>query len=42
VQPEETTELVGEPDTTLAIHNCGRVPRRDVVKLKPLYLRVLP
>jgi len=37
VSPEELTELVIEPDTALAILNRGRVPRRDVVKLMPVY-----
>ena len=37
VQPEEMMELVVEPDTGLAILNRGRVPRRDVVKLTPVY-----
>jgi len=34
---EEISELVVEPDTALAIFTRARVPRRDVVKLRPLY-----
>lgn len=37
VQPDEVSELVVEPDTALAILTRARVPRRDVVKLRPLY-----
>lgn len=35
--PDELTELVVEPDTALAILTRARVPRRDVVKLSPVY-----
>jgi len=34
---EEISELVVEPDTALAIFTRARVPRRDVVKLRPVY-----
>ena len=34
---EELPDLVVEPDTALAILTRARVPRRDVVKLKPIY-----
>lgn len=34
---EELAELVVEPDTALAILTRARVPRRDVVKLSPVY-----
>jgi len=37
VLADELTELVVEPDTALAILNRGRVPRRDVVKLRPVW-----
>jgi hypothetical protein len=37
VLPDELTELVVEPDTALAILTRARVPRRDVVKLSPVY-----
>lgn len=36
-QPDEFAELVVEPDTALAILTRARVPRRDVVKLAPVY-----
>lgn len=34
---EELSDLVVEPDTALAILTRARVPRRDVVKLTPIY-----
>jgi hypothetical protein len=34
---EELTELTVEPNTALAILTRARVPRRDIIKLKPLY-----
>jgi len=37
VLPDEVTELVVEPDTALAILTRARVPRRDVMKLTPVY-----
>jgi hypothetical protein len=37
VLPDELAELVVEPDTVLAILTRARVPRRDVVKLTPVY-----
>ncbi len=37
MQPDELSELVVEPDTALAILTRARVPRRDVVKLMPVY-----
>jgi hypothetical protein len=37
VTPEELTELVVEPDTAFAVLTRGRVPRRDVIKLTPMY-----
>jgi hypothetical protein len=37
VTPEEFPEFVVEPDTAFAILTRGRVPRRDVIKLRPLY-----
>ncbi len=35
--PDEFAELVVEPDTALAILTRARVPRRDVVRLAPVY-----
>jgi hypothetical protein len=35
--PEEPMELVAQPDTAPAILNRRRSPRRDVVKLRPVY-----
>jgi hypothetical protein len=37
VLADELSELVVEPDTALAILTRARVPRRDVVKLTPVY-----
>ena len=36
-QADELAELVVEPDTALAILTRARVPRRDVMKLRPVY-----
>jgi len=37
VYADEISELVVEPDTALAILTRARVPRRDVVKLSPMF-----
>jgi hypothetical protein len=37
VAGDELAELVVEPDTAFAVVTRGRVPRRDVIRLAPLY-----
>ena len=37
VETDELQTLLAEPDTALVLLNRGRVPRRDIIKLKPLY-----
>lgn len=37
VEPDEVSVLTAEPDTALVSVMRGRVPRRDLVRLKPIY-----
>lgn len=37
IQTGEVATLLAEPDTALALLVRGRVPRRDIIRLKPIY-----